>query len=533
MRSRAKVRGVKAVLSPRALAIAKIALYLAAFMGVLDNAVVYLALPAIERDLHTGIADQQWIVGIYILMQGSFTLAAGTLGDLYGRKRIFLTGLTLFILGSIACGFAPSGAFLIAGRFLGGLGSSVLFSLSLAMILALFHDPKMREAGVRGFGNVAGIGAVAAPLVGGLCVSLWGWRSVFFINVPFAIFSIVATMRLIEESEIDRTRRLDVPGQITNVVGLLAFSFVLTEGNALGWTSGAILGTALVGCLAIAGFVRIEQRSADPMLRLKYFANPVFAGSNLMLMLNGMQYYGMFLVASLFLQSVQNQSSFAAGLYLFPAMLSFFLVNQASGKATARLGLARTGIIGMSISCVMVAMYFAVSVATPPWVIALILAVWCIGAGLFYTPTETLGMGSVGDADSGMAAGMLGFSLSFGGVLGIGVVGALLAAGMTVYMHGLLATAGVPADIQPTLLAAAHHGGIWTAIAALGPTTVPKDVLVHMADVSFATGMRIAIFAVATISFATLAATYFLFRRGRAFVALPQAESTEVQTAAS
>ncbi len=499
-------------------------------MGVLDNAVVYLALPAIERDLHTGLADQQWIVGIYILMQGSFTLAAGTLGDLYGRKRIFLAGLTLFIAGSIAAGFAPNSAFLIAGRFLGGLGSSVLFSLSLAMILALFHDPKLREAGVRGFGNVAGIGAVAAPLVGGLCVSFLGWRSVFFINVPFAIFSIVATMLLIEESAVQPGRKLDVPGQITNVAALLAFSFVLTEGNALGWTSAPILGAALAGCLALAGFLRVERRSADPMLRLKYFANPVFAGANLMLVLNGMQYYGMFLVASLFLQNVQNQSSLAAGLYLFPAMLSFFLVNQASGKATARLGLARTGIVGMSLCCVMVATYFAVSLATPPWAIAVILAGWCIGAGLFYTPTETLGMSTVGDADSGMAAGMLGFSLSFGGVLGIGLVGALLAAGMTVFMRGSLAVAGVPADVAQTLLVAAHHGGIWTAIAALGPTTVPKDVIVHMADVAFAVGMRIAILAVATISFLTLGATFVLFRRGRAFAPIAKAESVEPQT---
>ena len=502
--------------STRALGIAKIALYLAAFMGVLDNAVVYLALPAIEHDLHTGIADQQWIVGIYILMQGSFTLAAGALGDLYGRRRIFLIGLSLFIGGSIACGFAPNTAFMIGGRLIGGLGSSVLFSLSLAMVLALFHDPSKREAGVRAFANVAGIGAVAAPLVGGLCVNLLGWRSVFFINVPFALFSIIATLALIDESETDPKRRLDVPGQVTNVLALLALSFGLTEGNALGWTSPAILAAAVIAGVAAAGFIALERRSPDPMLRLNYLRKPEFSASILVLIFNGMQYYGLFLVASLYLQEVQHQSSLWAGLYIFPAMLTFFLVNQNSGRVTKRLGLARTAFVGIVISTVAVLAYFAVSLSTPSWIVGAILVLWCIGAALNYTPSNTIGMGSVSDADSGMASGMLGFSTAFGGVIGIGVVGALLASGMTASLRDALPQAGVPAGIAQTLLTAAHHGGIWSAIAALPPLPITVAQLDQLANVAFVHGMRFAVLILGIGSAIALVVMAWLFRKGAA-----------------
>jgi DHA2 family methylenomycin A resistance protein-like MFS transporter len=502
--------------STRALGIAKIALYLAAFMGVLDNAVVYLALPAIEHDLHTGIADQQWIVGIYILMQGSFTLAAGTLGDLYGRRRIFLIGLSLFIGGSIACGFAQNTAFMIGGRLIGGLGSSVLFSLSLAMVLELFHDPAKREAGVRGFANVAGIGAVAAPLVGGLCVNLLGWRSVFFINVPFALFSIIVTLALIDESATDPKRRLDVPGQITNVLALLALSFALTEGNAIGWTSPVILAVAAVACLAAAAFIMVERRSADPMLRLSYLGKPEFSASIIVMIFNGMQYYGLFLVASLYLQEVQHESSLWAGLYLFPGMLTFFLVNQNSGFVTKRLGLARTAFTGIVISTAAILVYIGVSLSTPSWIVALILVMWCLGAGLTYTPSNTIGMGSVSDADSGMASGMLGFSTAFGGVLGIGVVGALLASGLTSFLRDALPAAGVPAGVAQTLLVAAHHGGIWSAIAALPPLTIPVAQLDQLANTAFAHGMRFAVLILGIASAIALFGMAWLFRKGTA-----------------
>src|SRR6185312_4929238 len=200
-----------------------IALFLAAFMSVLDGGVVYVGLPAIERSLNVGIADQQWILGIYVLMQGSFTLAAGTLGDLYGRRRIFLAGVALFALGSVTCALAPSGAVLILARALQGVGGSVLFSLSLAIGSTLVASGE-KEKLVRNFANVASLGAVVAPLLGGILVSALGWRSIFFINVPIAALVTWVVVTQIKESTVDRVRRLDLQGQFCSLAGVFAIS---------------------------------------------------------------------------------------------------------------------------------------------------------------------------------------------------------------------------------------------------------------------------------------------------------------------
>ena len=435
--------------------LARTALFLAMFMGVFDAGAIYLALPPIERDLRTGIADQQWIVGIYVLMQASLTLPMGTFGDLIGRRAVFVSGVVLFALGSIACGISDSPIMMICARLAQGVGGSVINALSLAMAIAPVTDPDERERTVRQFANVCGLGAVIAPALGGVLVHLFGWRVLFFVNVPIAIFIVAATLTLIPRSAPAAGRRRDGVGYSTLLLTLLAISFALIEGDAFGWLSPVILGTFAAGIAALAAFLATEQRRIDPMLKLSYFRNQIFCGANVAVVTNGMQYFGAFFVASMLLQNVLGLSPLFASVYLTPSMVVFFLVNQFGGPLDKKIGLARCAMWGTLLCTLALVGFLFLDVATPPWLISVFLVLWGAGAASQYTPAATVAMSTVPESDAGMGSGVLGMSLMFGGILGIGLGGSVLSATIA----SALRAEGAPA----WLVASSHHGGTWSA----------------------------------------------------------------------
>lgn len=488
-----------------------IALFLAAFMSVLDGGIVYVGLPAIQRSLNVGIADEQWIMGIYVLMQGSFTLAAGTLGDLYGRRRIFLAGIFLFTLGSIASGAAPSGLVLILARGVQGVGGSVLFSLALAMGSSLIAENE-KEKLVRNFANVASLGAVIAPLLGGVLVTALGWRSIFFVNVPIAAFVSWVVLTQIKESSVGTGRRLDLQGQFCSLAGVFAISYVLTEGNAMGWTSSGVFIIAAFGVAILAWFLHAESRSTDPMVLVSYLRDPLFAGAAIAVIVNALQYYGAYLLATNFMQNVRGENALFTGLLLAPTTLVFFLVNMNCQVVTKRIGLAATAIIGTGIETLAIALIFLIGRTTSPVAMTLALGLWCAGAALAYTPSMTLGMSRVPQRDSGMASGLLTMGTSFGGVLGIGLVGSVLAAVMVRVMSAAFAGSTIPAALQQTLLAATHHGGAWSVLDQPQFAAV-RDPLSAIINGSFVSGMHGAALAVAGLSAVGTVAIVFLFSR--------------------
>jgi MFS family permease len=248
--------------------VAKAGLYLATFMAVFDIAVVYLALPEMESSIGAGLADQQWIASAYPLMEAGFTLGAGTLGDLYGRKRVYLLGVAIFVGGSLLSGVAPSAATLIAARFVQGIGGAIVMALPLAILVAMANDDADREQTIRTLMTLAGLGAMMAPVLGGLLVHAYGWRSIFFVNVPIGIFVLYSGIVHVPESPRDPVKRLDLAGQIASSAALIALSFAAIEGNALGWRSPAIVGALVLGLIAACAFVAIERRSPSPMLSL-------------------------------------------------------------------------------------------------------------------------------------------------------------------------------------------------------------------------------------------------------------------------
>jgi EmrB/QacA subfamily drug resistance transporter len=475
------------------------------FMGVFDAGAIYLALPPIEADLRTGISDQQWIVGIYVLMQASLTLPTGTLGDLLGRRRVFLTGVSLFTLGSIACGLSLTATEIITARLVQGIGGAVINALALAMAVGGITDPNEREKTVRGFTNVAGLGAVVAPALGGVLVHALGWRALFFVNVPIAIFVIVATLRFIPRATRDRSRSADALGYATSFITLLGLSFALIEGDAFGWLSLPIVSAFVIGVGSLILFVLSEERRTDPMLKLTYFRDRIFCGANFAVVTNGLQYFGAFFLASLFLQDVLGLTPLAASAYLTPGMLVFFLVNQFGSTIDKKIGLAKTAMWGTLLCCIGLVGFLFLNASSPAVLLTLFLVVWSIGAASQYTPAATVGMGEIPARDAGMGSGTIGMSLMFGGILGIGLGGSVL----TAVMSRALRAEGAPS----WLIASAHHGGTWSAIANdTSLDLAAKSHLVALVNQAFVSGMHASIAVLIVLGLAAVGAMAFDFR---------------------
>src|SRR6266540_235041 len=257
-----------------------VAMVFGLFMPMLDNLVVNVALPTIQRDLGSGVSGLQWIIDGYTLTFASFMLTGGALGDLYGRKRFFLAGLGVFVLGSLACGLSQDLGQLIVFRAVQGLGAAMLLPGTLSIITATFTG-KERGAAIGIWAAMSGLAIALGPLIGGWLVEHVSWQSIFFVNVPIGFVGATLAWIVVRESrDQSRSRRLDPPGLITGTSGLFFLVYALIEGNDRGWTDGVILGSFALSAVLLVTFFVIESRREYPMLPLSFFRIPTFAAAN-------------------------------------------------------------------------------------------------------------------------------------------------------------------------------------------------------------------------------------------------------------
>jgi DHA2 family methylenomycin A resistance protein-like MFS transporter len=486
--------------------VAKLGLYLATFMAVFDIAVVYLALPAMESSIGAGLADQQWIASAYGLMEAGFTLAAGTLGDLYGRKRVYLLGIVIFLAGSVASGLAPNPGFLIAARFLQGVGGAIAMALPLAILVATAHDDADRERTIRALITIAGLGAITAPLLGGVLVHAFGWRSIFFVNVPVGLFVLYAAIAHVPESPRDVSKRLDLPGQVTSALALIAASFAAIEGNAFGWRSPAI-GVAVVLALASFGaFVAIERRSPAPMLRFAVLRRPTLAASATNLLMMNLAFFQMYLIASLFLQNVRQIGALETGWYLLANNAAFFAANQFGGGIARRIGLRTASIAGLLLGAVATAIPALFDLTIPPELFAIPLGLSGLGWGFAFTPLNALAMDGVDSAETGMASGILNLGRPLGAVFGTAVFGSIVAAAMTGSLARRLVALDVDTQTRLQVGVVLHHGGLWTLPGTAQRYGLPLNTFRDTLSHGFIRGMHLSALAAGVLCF--VAAVY-------------------------
>ena len=302
------------------------------FMIMLDNTVVNVALPSIERDLHVSISELEWIVTAYALTFAALLITGGKLGDLYGRKLIFIVGIGIFTASSLACGLAPNAGFLIGARMVQGVGAALMNPASLSIITATF-PPRERGQAIGIWAGVSAMALAIGPLVGGVIVETINWNWIFYINVPVGIAGIVVSWFVITESrDMSHEQSIDVPGLVTSGLGLFALTYALIEGNNHGWSSPEILSLFAAAAVLLVAFVVLEHRQRLPMLDLSLFKIGSFTGANIVAMLVSLGMFGVFFFVSLYVQNILGYSAIQAGAIFLPMTILIIIVAPLAGK---------------------------------------------------------------------------------------------------------------------------------------------------------------------------------------------------------
>jgi EmrB/QacA subfamily drug resistance transporter len=472
-----------------------VAVGLATFMTYLDNNVTNVAIPTIQRSLHLSVAGLEWVVSSYILVFAGLLLAGGRLADVYGRRRLFVIGLSVFTLASLGAGLAGSGEVLIGFRLLQGLGAALVVPTTLAIIIATFDDIRERTTAIGAWTAIGAMALAFGPLIGGFISQHLHWGWIFFINVPVGAITLVMALASMRESrDPSVVRHLDVPGLVASAAALFSLTYALIEGPDMGWTSARILGTFTLAAVAAAAFGVIESRTAHPMIETRLLRSRIFSGGTVTMMLWAFGIFGIYFFTSLYLQDALGFSPTKAGLAFVPMAVCMALFASLAGPVSRIARAHQTVPLGMVI---MAAGLYLVSRLGGGASFAGLMPGFLIfgaGAGLMNVPLTNAIMNSMPAERSGMASALLNASREVAGLLGITIIGAVLrsressalhhgashaAAFLDGYHAGLLLTVALIAAGAIVSYAALRH--------APHPTPTPlaqDDTTLELADAS-------------------------------------------------
>src|SRR5579884_15427 len=435
----------------------------AVFMLLLDITVVNVALPNIEKELHASFTDLQWVVDAYALTLAAKVLNAGSLGDLLGRKRVFLVGIGLFSAASALCGTAASPLWLVLARAGQGVGGAVMFAVSLALLSQEFHG---RERGVAFgiWGATVGMAVAIGPLVGGALTTYAGWRWIFFLNVPIGAACVAGGARELRESRDEGHGGFDLPGLATWTGGLFALVLALLRGNAWGWTSGRVLGLLAAAAVLLATFALVELRRQAPMLDLRLFRVPTFAGAQVTAFVLSAGLFSQFLYLALYLQDVLGYSAIASGVRFLPLSLASFVTAPLAGRLSARMPVRLLLAVGLGLGGTGLLLMWGIA-AHSTWTTLLAgFVVGGVGVGFVNAPLASTAVSVVEPRRAGMASGINNTFRQVGIATGIAALGALFQSRIA---SDLAASGRVPAGRVPELAQAVAAGATRQALQAV------------------------------------------------------------------
>ncbi len=403
-----------------------VAMCFALFMIMLDNTIVNVALPSIQRALHTSPETLQWTIDAYVLTFAALILFGGKLGDRFGRKRVFLVGLGIFTLASAACANATTDTQLVAFRAVQGAGAALLNPLSLSILVAAFPRKRLPTA-IGIWAGVSALGLSAGPLVGGFLVERVSWSAVFWVNVPIGVIAAVVCLWAVTESRDTRHRHLDVVGTALVTTGLFALVVALIGTNSDGWTSASTLGLLAAAAVLIALFIAWEHHTREPMVPLGFFQRPAFSTSSVVSLLVGFAFIGVLYLIVLYFQNVMGYSPLEAGIRTLPLTLTQALTAANAGRLDRMLG-ARTkmsgGMLLLSAGLFGLSQIHVTTSYNAIWPFQVLLG---LGMGLVMPAVAAAGMAAVDPEQSGIASGVINASRQVGGALGIAVLGSIAA----------------------------------------------------------------------------------------------------------
>jgi MFS transporter, DHA2 family, methylenomycin A resistance protein len=400
---------------------------LGVLVAQIDTSVVNLAVKQIGARLDAGVTALQWVVDAYNLVYASLLLTAGTLADLFGRRRIFALGIALFTLGSLVCGLAPNAVVLVAGRAIAGLGAAFEVPTSLAILAVAYPDTKERTRALGLWASCNGLAFVIGPTVGGVLVDAAGWRSIFLLIIPLCIATLALTVTAVPESKNPKGRKLDLPGQALAIAALGALSLAVIEGPRWGWGSTGGIAAFASALVAAVLFLRRQAGSDGALVPLPMFGNRQFSASLGVAAAMTFGMYAMLFLTPLYLQSARGNSALLAGVELLPMSLSFVIVSQLSGRIANEFGPRLPMTAGMAMMGAGLFLLALIPLNDSLLLIEPALLVIGCGLGLNTAPVNAVAVASVSAARSGTASGLVNTARMVGATLGVAVLGAVFA----------------------------------------------------------------------------------------------------------
>lgn len=431
------------------------------FMSALDGSVVNTLLPVLARELGADIAGIEWVTTIYLLVVSGLLLSVGRAGDLFGHKRLYLAGFVVFLLGSALCGLAPSAHALVALRAVQALGAAMLMATAPAILTRSF-PASQRGRALGALGTFTYLGLTVGPSLGGWLAGSFGWRTVFYINVPVGIVAVALAQRTIADDHgAGREERFDFVGASLFTAGLVSLMIALNQGHAWGWGSAAIVVLLAAALLLLVGFVRVELRRPSPMLDLSLFRSRVFSAATLSALLNYACVYAVIFVLPFLLIQGRGLDVRQTGIVLTAQPIVMALVAPLSGTLSDRIGSRAPATLGMLLLAAGLVLVGILAPHGSIGAIAASLALIGLGVGIFVSPNNSALMGAAPRHRQGIAAGVLATARNVGMVLGVGFAGAIFT---TVVARAAVSSEGIPAGVRASLFAAA-------GVAVLGALT--------------------------------------------------------------
>ncbi len=407
--------------------LALIVLCLGSLMIVLDVTIVNVALPSIREDLGFGETSLAWVVNAYLLTYGGFLLLGGRLGDLFGHRRLFLAGITLFTLASLACGLATTQGFLIAARAVQGLGGATASAVALGLMMTLFTEPAERAKAMGVFGFVAAGGGSIGVLLGGVLTNSLDWHWIFLVNVPIGALVYVLSMRLLPASGEPAAGRLDIAGALTVTASLMLAVYAIVNGNEQGWKSFQTLGLLGAAVMLMAVFLAVEDRVPSPLMPLRFFRLRNVSIANVVGILWAAAMFAWFFLSALYLQLVLGYSPLKVGLAFLPANLIMGAFSLGlSAKLVMRFGIRKPLATGLGLAAVGLVLFTRAPVDGSFLVDVLpSMILLGFGAGMAFNPVLLAAMSDVEQSEAGLASGIVNTAFMMGGALGLAVLASL------------------------------------------------------------------------------------------------------------
>ncbi len=461
------------------------AMCFALFMIMLDNTVVNVALPSIQDDLGASLSGLEWTVNAYTLTFAVLLVTGGRLGDIFGRRRMFLFGVVVFAVSSAAIGLAPSQGMLVAFRAVQGIGAAFMMPATLSIITVTF-PPEERGKAIGTWAGVSALALAIGPVVGGALTEYVSWRAIFFLNLPVAAGAVAVTLFAAHESRDETSEHtIDWAGIVALSVSLTALVLALVEGNGWGWGSGRIVALGAITVAGLVAFVALEPRVREPMVDFELFRSKTFLGANAVGFIVSFAMLAMFFFLALYMQNMLGYSAVEAGVRFLPSTLMIVAIAPIAGRLADRIGPRPLIATGLSLTALSMFLQTRIDVGTGYGTLLPAFMIMGVGMALVMSPMSTAAMNAVAPSKAGVGSGVLSMSRMVGGTFGVAAIGALFQHLSRSYLEDHLAGTGISAAQRERIvenLGAGNDGGSLTGLSsqqAAQAADAARDAFIH------------------------------------------------------